>query len=97
MKIILQGFSGVLENGNKYRVLSKTEKDGELSLLSLDVLVQLMPVFDKDYWVKDYELSVNKWYSEKNGEYKETLKFCLLKLENNLGVQLLKSEMKINI
>ena len=93
MKLILNNFTGLLENGHKYKVSFEncpTDLEG-FFMLQLSVHTCMSKYFD--VWMYSVHLSVNNFYSK--GEYTECLRKSLLQLEENLGVQLLKSEMQI--
>ena len=94
LKLNLNSLSGILENGNKYRVFFKTEFNKDLNEYSLELIVKDSSKYFNT-WLHNTNLSVRKWY--KKGGYTKCLRDSLIELEENLGVQILKSTMKIAV
>lgn len=95
LKLNLKNLSGVLENGNRYRVFFKNEFIKSLNKHQLHLVVkeQIPECFNA--WMYNEELSIFSWYEESN--YKQCLRDSLIELEEKLNVLLLKSTMSIAV
>lgn len=95
LKLNLKNLSGVLENGNRYRVFFKNEFIRSLNKYQLHLVVkEEVPEF-LGIWIYNEDLSIFNWYEGNN--YKECLRNTLFQLEEKLNVQLLKSTMSIAV
>jgi hypothetical protein len=97
LKLNLKNFSGTLENGKKYRIKFTTafiesSKSYQLHLFVEDLFEY---THHNDVWMYSPDLAIFEWY--KKGGYKVALRDALLKLEEKLNVQLLKSTMSIAV
>ena len=96
LKLNLKNFSGTLENGKKYRIFSKKSSvDSNKGLFKLELIVKTNDDVDGENWVYSFKMSVTDYY--KKDDYMDSLRRCLLALESNLKVQLLKSTMSIAV
>ena len=93
MKLNVKNFTGKLANGQDYKIVFENTKEESISEFCLRLSVYTNNMTYSKWWLYDGKLSVVKWY--KKEDYIKCLKECLLKLEDNLQVSLLKSEMKI--
>ena len=95
LKFNLKNFSGVLTDGRKYRVFFATTPVENTNLFKLELIVKTLDDSTSNDWLYNFKLSVSDYY--KKEDYKQCLRNCLLALEENLNVQLLKSKMSIAI
>lgn len=89
MKLIANNFTGVLTNGNRYKITVNKTFVREVFEYRIDVNVH---EYIYDGWFLDASLSVTQWYKNEN-KYKSCLRYCLIELESKLGIQLLKGEL----
>lgn len=94
LKLNLKNFYGELDNGKKYKIAIKTKFVETVNAYMLEVVVKDSSKYFS-VWMHNLKLSTSNWY--KKGEYKQCLRDSLLEVEDKLGVQLLKSTMKIAV
>lgn len=98
MKLNLKNFQGITDTGIKYQIVGAETKfhDNVKEFLLHIIVNSIDPKYNEKEFSFDMHLSVMVWYKEKDN-YKKALRDGFLRLEEKLGVQLLKSEMKIAV
>lgn len=91
MKLETRNFTGVLPTGYKYRIQNQTKFNEFAGDYTLTVFVE---EFILDGWFVNADMRFEADYSSAK-DYKKALRSCLIKLEEVLGKQLLKGELKI--
>ena len=92
MKPIIKNFSGVLENGNRYRIYHETEYIKSLDLFQMHLLVRELTVSFMNVGLKlyIYNSDLSSFVHYKKGEYTKALEKGLLELEQKLKIKLIK-------
>jgi hypothetical protein len=97
LKLNLKNFTGTLPNGKKYRIRISNDFIESSKTYQLHVFVE--DLFEYTYsdnvWMAHSDFFVFEWY--KKGCYKVALRDALIKLEDKLNVELLKSTMSIAV
>ncbi len=86
MTINANNFTGVLENGNRYKITTNTKHNKAIEESCLTIKVE---EYVYDGWFSNADYTVTKWYQL--DEYKTALHHGLSELGYKLGVELVKS------
>ncbi|CAM1370504.1 hypothetical protein TPENAI_60891 [Tenacibaculum litopenaei] len=90
MKLKANNFTGILPNGNRYRITSQLSTHSFTGEKKLKLLLQ---EFILDGWFSQSDYTVVEYYYEDKTDYKTALRSALIEMEEKLGVQLLKADL----
>jgi hypothetical protein len=86
MKLNLKNFTGINKDGNRYRI--------EMESIDNNCIVVTNRVFwpSMNIWLRDGTIACVPYFSKE--QYRESLKEALLTVQNETGIQLIKSQPK---
>ncbi|AUC15450.1 hypothetical protein BTO06_09985 [Tenacibaculum sp. SZ-18] len=90
MNLESTNYQGILNNGNKFKLRSKTSYNEIFNQFCLMVSVE---EFIYDGWFTDSDKTISIWYTRPE-ERLESFNTCIKELENRIGFKLSKNNLK---